>query len=471
MASGITLDADQNKEFVEDQLKQEALKNGEIPDSISNISRRKIKEVYIPPEELDRLKIEYSRVVVQDFEDDYHNTKEEREAMRQRYEKFFHLKRNFTKKIRRLDKYIEACRLTIEIVQDIAKTNGVMDVDEFITDVLRGKITINGLTIPKYQGKGRKTLNWDYIMEYILDPSRDIADIINNQDTSRCKEAEEIVDDSIPEDNMTLEDLEALYKLIDSNERPNLSYYDGSNGEGYATVESDKERKALVKVCPIYTKKLKAMYDQQTRDKSYLWQLQQSDLDWIREFKEEASRKNGDEKPEFTGSIMDEEAVARYLFELEEWEKDHELVKYNSNMITKEQMDEINFKNVLEANGYNLRNLYGNKERQKKLEKTRSRQSKEIKSLKKMLSELKEKQKATNIEGLNGTIESIDVGGDQVNKKKKKKKKSKGKGKKQKEMEKHFDRLILDAVGSDDKDMKSYEKRMKNMVWDQGGDE
>ena len=109
MASGITLDADQNKEFVEDQLKQEALKNGEIPDSISNISRRKIKEVYIPPEELDRLKIEYSRVVVQDFEDDYHNTKEEREAMRQRYEKFFHLKRNFTKKIRRLDKYIEAC--------------------------------------------------------------------------------------------------------------------------------------------------------------------------------------------------------------------------------------------------------------------------------------------------------------------------------------------------------------------------
>ena len=72
MASGITLDADQNKEFVEDQLKQEALKNGEIPDSISNISRRKIKEVYIPPEELDRLKIEYSRVVVQDFEDDYH---------------------------------------------------------------------------------------------------------------------------------------------------------------------------------------------------------------------------------------------------------------------------------------------------------------------------------------------------------------------------------------------------------------
>ena len=110
-------------------------------------------------------------------------------------------------------------------------------------------------------------------------------------------------------------------------------------------------------------------------------------------------------------------------------------------------------------------------ERQKKLEKTRSRQSKEIKSLKKMLSELKDKQKATNIEGLTGTIESIDVGGDQVNKKKKKKKKSKGKGKKQKEMEKHFDRLILDAVGSDDKDMKSYEKRMKNMVWDQGGDE
>ena len=36
-------------------------------------------------------------------------------------------------------------------------------------------------------------------------------------------------------------------------------------------------------------------------------------------------------------------------------------------------------------------------------------------------------------------------------------------------MEKHFDNLLLDAVGSNDKDMKSYQKRMTNMKWE-GGD-
>ena len=37
-------------------------------------------------------------------------------------------------------------------------------------------------------------------------------------------------------------------------------------------------------------------------------------------------------------------------------------------------------------------------------------------------------------------------------------------------MEKQFEGLLLDAIGSDDKDMKSYEKRMQNMIWDNGGD-
>ena len=467
MASGIVLDADQNQEYLEDQLKQEMIKNGEIPDSISNISRRKIKDVYISPEEIEELRDRYSKVVVQDFEDDYHISREEREAMRKRYEKFFRLKRNYTKKIRRLDKYIEACRLAVEIIMDTAEANGVMDPDDFITEVLTGKIVINGLTVPKYQGKGKKTLNWDYIMQFILDPSRDIDEIINNQDVSKCKEVVEVEDTSTPEEVMSDEDYEAFINLIKSNKEPNKSFYDGSDGEGFATVESDKQRKGLLKICPNYSKKLKAMYDKgRNVDRGYMWQLEDEDLQWIREFKEEAARKNGDSRPEFTGSIMDDDAVGRYLFELEEWENDHELVKYGQNMITKEQKSEINFKNLLESSGYNLRNLYGNRERQKKLEKARSKQSKEIKSLKKMLEELKSKQEKTNLEGLNGTIEVKDIGGDQVNKKKKKKKKAKGK--KAKEMEKHFDNMILDSIGATDKDMKSYEKRMKKMTWEVG---
>ena len=123
--AGITLDADQNQEFLEKQLKKEAANHGNIPDSISNISKRKIREVYIPPEELDELRELYSKVIVQDFEDEYHMSKEERESLQKRFSKFFRLKRNFAKKIRRLDKYIEACRLVFEIINDTAEENGV----------------------------------------------------------------------------------------------------------------------------------------------------------------------------------------------------------------------------------------------------------------------------------------------------------------------------------------------------------
>ena len=65
--AGITLDADQKQEILEKQLKKEAVNHGNIPDSISNISKRKIREVYIPPEELDELRELYSKVIVQDF--------------------------------------------------------------------------------------------------------------------------------------------------------------------------------------------------------------------------------------------------------------------------------------------------------------------------------------------------------------------------------------------------------------------
>lgn len=476
--AGIILDADENQEYIERQLKKEAASDGNgMPDAITNISKRKIREVYIPPEELDELRQRYSRVVVQDFEDDYHMTKEEREKQREQYSKFFRLKRNYAKKIRRLDKYVEACRLVFEIINDTAdeaETDHLMSKDTFITSVLNGKITIRGLTIPKYVGKGKKSLNWDYVMEFVLDPNKDIDELIRSQQTSRCKSMDD--DDFEPEDvesikdDLTPEEYQQFKEFVDNYQPPVRSFYDGSIGEGYATIETDKMRKQLVKQYPGFSKALKEMYNngKKNRDKTYLWQLEEEDLQWIKEFKEEASKRNGDARPEFTGSIMDEEAVGRYLFELDQWEKEHNLVKYGSNMVTQSAKEELDFKAILEQSGYNLRNLYGNKQRTKEMNKKRKLQSKKIDSLKKMLEDLNAKQKKTNLEGLNGGIESIDLGGDAVNKKKKKKKKPKGK--KAKKMEKQFEGLLLDAIGSDDKDMKSYEKRMQNMIWDNGGD-
>ena len=107
------------------------------------------------------------------------------------------------------------------------------------------------------------------------------------------------VDERPIEETMSKEDYEAFMRLLDDYHEPNSSYYDGSDNEGFATVEKDKERKGLLKIYPGYTKKLKEMYNQdKKRGGAYAWQLEDEDLQWIREFKEEAARKNGEQGKE-----------------------------------------------------------------------------------------------------------------------------------------------------------------------------
>jgi hypothetical protein len=465
----ITLDAGKNQDLIEEKVKQEMAENGEIPEEFLKVRKRTIKNTYIPPEEIEALRERYSQVVVQDFEDDYHMSREEREALRERYSKFFRLKRNFTKKIRRLDKYIEACRLVVEIIMDTAENNGVMESDEFISKVLTGEIQIAGLTIPKYQGKGKKTLNWDYVLDYIMDPSKDINELLKSQTVSRCREntTEEKKEETIEDLKEYLGDegYEQLRQMIE-NYHPVMTA--SNSGPDSVVPASRKLRKVLMKQFPGYDKMLREMSEDSKREKSYIWQIQESDLKWIREFQDERDRKLGDVKPEFHGSLMDEDAVSRYLFEVEQWEKQHNLVKYGENTITEAQKEELEFKKILEENGYNLRNLYGNKERQKKIEKTRAAQKKQIKSLKKMLTELKTKQKSTNLEGLNGAIQAYNKDTEEKINKKLKKDKKKKVSKKAKKKASSFDSIILDSVGAKDPTYKDYEKRMKNMTWEGG---
>jgi hypothetical protein len=469
---GISLDASRNQNYVEEKTRQEMASRGEVPSEFLKVKKRTIENEYIPPEELAKMRETYSQVVVQDFEDDYHMSREEREAQRKRYSKFFHLRRNYTKKIRRLDKYIEACRLVVEIVMDTAEKNGVMDPDEFILKVLQGKLKIAGLTIPKYQGKGKKTLNWDYIIEYILNPNRDIDELLKSQSTSKCREEEVKEEKEVDIDEVKQYMGEATYnefaKRIMSYKAPTKASYTSGDG-GFVLPETKRQRKALVKHFPGYEKMIREMDHDSKREKTYLWQIQEDDLKWIREFQDERDRKLGDVRPEFNGSLMDEEAVSRYMFEMEQWEKQHNLVKYGENTITEAQKEELEYKKMLEENGYNLRNLYGNKERQKKLEKTRAAQKKQIKSLKKMLSDLKTKQNSANLEGINGSIQAYNSETEQKINKKMKKQKKKKVSKEAKKKASSFDSLLLDMVGSDEATMKDYEKKMKNMMWKGSG--
>ena len=156
---GIILDASSDsKPNTEDMTEEE----------IRQIPRRKISEVYIPELELQKLREMYSRSVVQDFNDEFHYSKEEREQLEKEHEKLIKLK-NMRNRCPRLSEYVIQWRLCLEIIDEVAETNGVMSPEKFKKDVLKGKIYINGMRFPKYNGKRKKYVNWDYIMEEYIE--------------------------------------------------------------------------------------------------------------------------------------------------------------------------------------------------------------------------------------------------------------------------------------------------------------
>lgn len=442
----IVLDADRNQEYLKkhgDELEQHKTTDDGFVESTN--SSRKIREVYIPPDEVSKLLDMYSHVVVQDFEDEYHMSKEERTAMQEKFKKFFRLKRGFTKKIRKLDKFIEACRLCMEIIDDTAQSNGIYDPDKFKMMVLKGEISINGLNFPKFQGKKKKKLNWEYIAEYVLDSSKDISDLMTDK-----KDQESTIS---PRDMYTDEELERIFSPVDEKtaEIMKIPISDTENlGNMVASTITKKDRKDLIKVFPAFISCMKDLKNKPSsvRKDSMVWELDQEQLRFIEEYDAKVGKKNGTKMPEFHGDITKSSDVDAYLYAMEQYEKETTLVEYNGRYITEEELDDIKIKEMLEKNGYNLRNLYDNRERAKRIDKAKANDRKRIRQLRKMLAAVQERSEKLD----SGVYADIDS---------KKGKKKNGKKKKKKKIEK----VIFDAASPEDENMKSYEKRMKKMEW------
>lgn len=454
----LIMDASKNKDYLEkhDSELAEAIKDPDDYEA-SQERTRTVREVYIPENELKELHEMYSHVVVQDFEDEYHMSREDRESLRQRYAKFFALKQNYTKKIRKLDKYIEACRIALQIVDDTAEHNGILNPDEFRAMVLKGEIRINGLQLPKYIGRGKKTLNWDYVIDVMLDPSIDPKILM--RDT--LKEAE----DDRPDISLDEDFIDQL--IADAKEHQNDLDKPGmvnecDNTADFASPMSKKDQKLMRSICPGYDKVIKQINrrNSKRRENAMIWELDQDDIKWIEEYDNRQNRKRYGDAPEFTGDFTNNEDIEAYLFQMEEYERSTEMVEYHGSYVTQEDYDELKFKEILERNNYNLRNLYGNKEREKQRIKETKRNKKKIHTLKKMLAQIQEQNSDDSDKGLTGDIimhtkEELESGG-KINKKKKKNKKAKKKSK-------IMDDVLLSAVGSKADDMDEYFEEMSSM--------
>lgn len=403
----------------------------------------KIPNLKIPESQLETMRKSYEISCVNDFSDEYHMSEKEREETFQQYSNFKYMLKTKVKH-RKLDNYVRAYRTALDCLEGVAETNGVYSKNDFIKRVLSGKIKVYGLKIPKYIGKDKKEINWGYVSDYIMDRTLDPSDLVNEREVSMFD----------PVDFETFdEEFEKLYGYSPENvlehvknesrdEMIERSIFDidedDSSDKNIVLPLNNKDTKMIMKDNPsmIYHMRdyKKMMRQQRNLSKMYAFEITEDEFAEIESMDRERGYLNGKLLPAFQGSIMDDTAYKRYMYKLEEYEREHTKIEYDGKLRTIDEIEEIELKNLLESSGLNVRKFYTYEADERKLRKQAKRDEERVKRLKKELYRTKER-----IESRNG-----------VNTKKKKKKKKKDKTGYKQKASKAINNTLLGGLDYDD---------------------
>lgn len=438
-------------------------------DKISEELKRKAN-VYLSEKRIQQFKDEYDCVVVHEFGDEYHLSEEERIEKNKFYEAF----RVFSKykhKYRKLDEYVVAMREALKCLDVVAESNGVYEPEKFKALFLKGKINITGLRLPQFKGRERKDINWDYLTDFILsdeDPSLVLPkkkdDILSKEDIDEM--AKRLFDEG---------ELERILRPVTEEEKlermkRNCRVDDDDLDDRVVRFMSKKETKKILKHQPELLKVVKDMKRDNRRLDNMnrlVYQFTSDDMNEIEAYDKLHNYESSAKIPKFKGSLLSKSDYKRYMMQLSDYEDENVRVNYHGKLRTLEQVRELELKQVLERNNFNLRSFQENKEKESKLRKIQKKERKREKELRKKLMEVQERKKRR-------------LGEDDVIVKSKKKKKKKGKkGKKSKEQPEqerineykkeameNFDELILGTVGRMTGDFKDYKREVTDWSWD-----
>lgn len=445
-------------------LEQDGIDTSNLEADPSSIApKREFKNVYLPPEEVERLKEMYSHSIVQDFDDTYHLSKKEQQELQEKYDKLIKLRKT-KKKTRKIDQYVETQRLCMDILEEFAQTNGVYSPEKFKKLVLTGNIFINGLSFPKFQGKERKSINWDYVTEeYIENRDSDPKDLLREENIEVGESFEE-------EAERYFGSVENLYSLFDDiseeekiyNSRPII---DPEKEGGKVAIECGKKsRKKLVKMSPIILneiKKREKLNSKNARIASYnpsSSYLHDTAMDVIEEY--DAKRKRGRNQndygvPEFTGDMSNKDDVKTYLMRLDEYNRENTFVEYHGKSVSLNDYNDLMIREEMDKNGWDIRKVYFDERENKLMKKQIKHDKKKEKKLKEMLLEIQNRKK-----GRTEKINGINTKKRKLGKKKKKKVK-----KKHKKDLKFLDGVITDIHGTNKKAYKKYKEEMEDFKW------
>lgn len=383
------------------------------------------KKKTLSPEKIKELTEVYQRVVVNDFGDEYHMSEEERKKKFRYYEAFSKVTK-CKRKYRKLDEFVKVYRLCIDCLKVVAEENGVYNPEKFMKMVIKGEIEVFGLHFPKYVGKDKKDINWNYISDFIMDYTKDPSELSRKQRSSISDI--DMDDQKALEMLFTKDDLEKLMKNINEPEENEIFMpYDEEEDDyrpGVALVSDKKNMKDLIKFAPDVIKRVRDEVKEQRRQSSmnsrlgsFVFEMTEDDFEYIQKMDQKRGYQSSSDIPEFKGDIMNKNDYKKYLYQLDMYENEQVKVNYNGKMKTKSEINEIELKDALEKAGWNVRNLYKEKDREKKLKKAAKRDSKREEELKKRLLEVQKRQDKRSKNGIEFNIK----------KKKKSKKKKKDK--------------------------------------------
>lgn len=380
------------EELIDEELEERQAQ--EFKPKVDNRNR----EAYLSDRRIAWLKEEMEVVVVNEFGDEYHLTEEERREVNEYYDLFkkFQCYKHTYKK---LDEYVTVVREALKILDVVAEENGIYDPDVFRKKFLKDKIEISGLFMPKYRGRDRKALNWKYVTDFILG-DEDPADIMKHEDDVIMTPDEIDEASNIMFDEEELADM--VRPLTDEEKLENVStlvdYSDEDTELPFDVVRplSRKDQKKLLKG----NKELMMALKEQQRESrltrnlaKYSYDLQEDDIDAIERANKKYGFKVKSDMPEFKGNITKSDDYYRYLHVLEEYEDTKILISYAGKAMTQEEANSYEIRQALESNGLNIRNMYDNKEREKRLKEITKENKRKEKEIKKRFLRMQERNK------------------------------------------------------------------------------
>lgn len=376
-------------------FEDEEKKHGEGYDP--NTTRGKL--VRLKPEREEKIKAEFDCVIVNEFGDEYHLSEEERIAKNKFYEAF----KIFSKckhKYRKLDEYVDAMREALKCLDFVAENNGVYEPDKFKKLFFKDEIFINGLTFPQFKGRERKSISWDYLTEFILSDKPSSEVIPKADDILSDDDLEDLKDQLFTEDELE----EILAEPSEEEIQRQNTFFDvdcmDPSDKNVVIVLNDKQCKKITKNQPEFLYMMKEIKRSQARldhlarsASSFVYDLTSDDIEAIQEYDNSRGYYSDSDVPEFHGDLINSSDYAKYMQELEEWERTHIKYNYNGKLKTQEEIDSIELKQFLEQHGWNIRNLYGNKEKEEKLRKIQKRDKKREKEIRAQLIKVQERRK------------------------------------------------------------------------------